>query len=148
MKKITYLNEVITYITSLSVFLLSTVFFNYIFIDSNIFKKIGLLGFLSSLSVIILWSLSFAAWATPRYRKTNKIIHTDNPDNSITLICKLLKKYSYTEVDPSINLVTIRTKNIITNWFYGSINIEKSPNQLSINCSNIIIKKVLEKSFS
>lgn len=148
MKKITYLNEVITYITSLSVFLLSTVFFNYIFIDSNIFKKIGLLGFLSSLSVIILWSLSFAAWAPPRYRKTNKIIHTDNPDNSITLICKLLKKYSYTEVDPSINLVTIRTKNIITNWFYGSINIEKSPNQLSINCSNIIIKKVLEKSFS
>lgn len=144
MKKISYLKVVLTYTISLILFLLSITFVYFITIDKNIFTNIGLLNFNLGFLAILFWSILFALWSTPQYKKINKSFYTENADIAITNITNILNKYGYKDINTFNNITTIKSKNPISNWFYGDITLESKSNKINLTAANIIVKNILK----
>lgn len=91
-----------------------------------------------------MWSLIFACWSVPRYIHDNMIIYNENPSKEVSHIIECLKKNRYYCVECSSNQTILKSKDIIINWFCGRIIIKKYDNYLSIDCSKIILSKIIK----
>lgn len=139
MKKITFMNLFLTYSISLSIFLSIILFYYFLAKDRDIFNKIGYFGIILGLIAIILWSLFFSFWSTPRYEKKMQIFYTNSPLDTIDIISNYFEKNGYTYDYSSSNEIILKSSNIITNWFCGKILIKIHSNNISIECSKIIL---------